>query len=531
MAAGLLVVTTLNIQAQDIEFLGGETEGEQNLANDQNWDGGSQPNMMGEVGLINVNAILNIGNTLGQWIAGEPDLIIGGGATITTSGDWGHTVAASSTINDATLIVGDDIFSNDSEMTFNEGSTTTVNDDFEANGLSIINVTGGTHTVNDSFGAQGNSAVQFGTLNFSGGDVTAERFRNDAFGIINLSGTATLSGNDDTSRLLGSFNISDDWSGSWTISGLTGTDWETEVTDEGWTFDGVAVDATVFAENFQVTNDGTTLSLISPNIPPPSTLMLCIAQVGDTLEFEFNSLSGMQYDIVSDIDLSTAPDTWLPYNDGVTTFENIISTGTGIQTISGALLVGPTRFFALIENEIPPPLPLLEEDFESSDGGFTFVSAAGTDWAHGNPDSSGPGGDVNEGNGGSVNCWGTDIGNPGFYLDPTTNSCLRSTVIDLTEVTGAELTFAQALDLPAADSVTVNIIDDTTDTVIATDIISITDTDTLTAFWEPVGPIALPDAALGQLVRIEWCLSGEAGPSDDFLGWYIDDVVVTPTTP
>ena len=258
--------------------------------------------------------------------------------------------------------------------------------------------------------------------------------------------------------------------------------------------------------------------VVRANVEIIDMLELCIEQVGTTLEFDFNSLSGMQYDLVSDTDLSTAPSTWLPYDDGVITYENIPSTGTGTQTISGVLKVGPTRFFALIESEIPPPEPLLDEDFESSDGGFTFVSAAGTDWAHGDPDSSGPGGDVNEGNGGSVNCWGTDIGDPGFHLDPTTNSCLRTPVIDLTGVSGAELSFAHAIDIEAADSVTVNIIDDTTDTVIAADIISITDNDISDSPWELIGPVTIPAAALGQPIRIEWCLTGVGGSTDDYLG-------------
>jgi len=44
-------------------------------------------------------------------------------------------------------------------------------------------------------------------------------------------------------------------------------------------------------------------------------------------------------------------------------------------------------------------------------------------------------------------------------------------------------------------------------------------------------PIAIPGAALGQLVRIEWRLTGRGGISDDYLGWYIDDVVVCDTSP
>ena len=78
---------------------------------------------------------------------------------------------------------------------------------------------------------------------------------------------------------------------------------------------------------------------------------------------------------------------------------------------------------------------------------------------------------------------------------------------------------------------TVNIIDDTTDTVIAADIVAITDTDDASADWESVGPVAIPAPALGQAVRIEWCLSGVGGTSDDYMGWYIDDVTVQEIMP
>ncbi|MGD7652581.1 MAG: Ig-like domain-containing protein [Verrucomicrobiales bacterium] len=256
-------------------------------------------------------------------------------------------------------------------------------------------------------------------------------------------------------------------------------------------------------------------------------LVLQITQNGDNLDFEWNSISGMQYDLVSSTDLSTSPTTWLPYNDGVTTYENIISSGTGTQTLTGVLKNGTRRFFALLEE---PVTPLLSEDFENGDGGFTTAKVEGTDWSYGTPVSAdNPGGSVTSGNGGSAYCWGTDLSDPGYYINPTTDTCLRSPVIDLTGVTAAELSFAQAIDLEVNDSVTVNIIDDTTDTVIAADIVTVIDTDIESAAWESIGPVAIPASALGQPVRIEWCLSGTGGSTSDYMGWFIDDVVVTPT--
>ena len=53
----------------------------------------------------------------------------------------------------------------------------------------------------------------------------------------------------------------------------------------------------------------------------------------------------------------------------------------------------------------------------------------------------------------------------GYYTNPTI-TYLRSAVIDLSTVSGASLSFAEALDVAAADTAKVYIIDDTTDTVI-----------------------------------------------------------------
>jgi hypothetical protein len=179
----------------------------------------------------------------------------------------------------------------------------------------------------------------------------------------------------------------------------------------------------------------------------------------------------------------------------------------------------------------------------------TLSTTSGTDWASGAPDSNGQfGGSVTEGNGGSTNCWGTNLGDfnggtadRGYYADPTV-TCLRSPIIDLTNIAGAQLTFAEALDLEqdqtgdtpgVVDTAVVNIIESASDTIIATAIYSATDGDETSADWAPANggtPIDLTPY-VGQAIRIEWCLDGKGGSSDDYMGWYIDDVTVTPTVP
>lgn len=269
----------------------------------------------------------------------------------------------------------------------------------------------------------------------------------------------------------------------------------------------------------------------------PEAFSLTITPSGSNpgnYNFEWNSKPGMVYDLVSAVVLSTPPSDWEIWNGN----SKIPSGGatTSLSEVPGG--GDQARFFSVVEKT---PQPLLSEDFEAGNGGFTVVDKSadetGADWAYGTPDSSGPGGAVSAGNGGSSSCWGTNLGafaggagDPGFYTDPT-DTCLRSPVIDLTGVPAAVLSFAHALDLDAGDSAKVNIIDAITDTVIAADIVSISDDNGVKADWKTVGPVTIPAAALGQAVRIEWRLSGTGGASKDFMGWYIEDVMVTRSTP
>lgn len=212
--------------------------------------------------------------------------------------------------------------------------------------------------------------------------------------------------------------------------------------------------------------------------------------------------------------------------------------GQGIEEVlvqlSPALFTASKLFVRVVQDDGEV---FLSETFEDDDnGGFTFVTTGGvgtTDWVWGEPNSASPGGSVTGGNGGSLKCWGTDISNPGYYTD-VAETKLRSPVIDLTGVDAAELVFAEALDLQGApnDSAVVNIIDDTTDTVIVPNIYSADDSgETSEAEWMVVDPIAIPAAALGQAIRIEWSFTGTDGIVQQYLGWYIDDVTVRQVQP
>ena len=74
----------------------------------------------------------------------------------------------------------------------------------------------------------------------------------------------------------------------------------------------------------------------------------------------------------------------------------------------------------------------------------------------------------------------------------------------------------------------VKLINATTDVEIATVYIS-TDGSPNSADWSAANggnPIDL-SAGAGEIVYLQWCLSGTGGDFDDYMGWYIDDVVVT----
>lgn len=256
-------------------------------------------------------------------------------------------------------------------------------------------------------------------------------------------------------------------------------------------------------------------------------LTITPATAPDTgFDLKWDSQQGMRYNLRSSTDLVGAIPTWdLAEGDIVAT------PPTNVFNVDSA---GPRRFYAVEEFVAPP---LLAADFEGDDGGFTQSTDAGTAWARGAPDSKGEGGVVNAGSGGSAECWGTNLGayaggagDEGFYANPTTNSRLISPAIDLTLVAAAELGFAQAIDIETNDSAVVRLYHaDTNDEIVSGDFpLTVNDLDISNAGWTASGPHALP---VGAPIRIEWILSGTGGATQDYTGWYIDDVLVEEPAP
>ncbi len=304
------------------------------------------------------------------------------------------------------------------------------------------------------------------------------------------------------------------------------------------TSDNSGVMAFTFADaNPDTTNQaGATLNAMSlTQLPQPGFPLTITAATAPASGFilEWESQEGKLYNIRTSTALAGEIGTWELVEGDIA--------GTAPMNQFNVTPVDSRRFYAV--EEFNPP-PLLSADFEGNDGNFTVTTVEGSAWEYGAPDSNGLGGTVDSGNDGSVNAWGTNLGTfssagdpstdveKGIYANPT-HTILRSPIIDLTGVDGAVLTFAEALDLPASalatDSAVVNLINANTDEVIAQIHVS-ADADLAAASWNSVGPINLAPG-VGQNVRIEWRLEGTGGASHDYLGWYIDDVLVVQAAP
>lgn len=227
----------------------------------------------------------------------------------------------------------------------------------------------------------------------------------------------------------------------------------------------------------------------------------------------------MQYDLLSSDDPASEPDPslWFPYFDGVTTWENIPNTGTTTM-LTGVLKDGSARFFALIEEEIPP---LLEEHFDAAGpglpAGWVPVNAT-TVWDVGDPS-----GLPNLQNGDGTNCVGTNVV-AGNYADEVATVTLTSPPVPI-PAGGATLSFRQYIDSEAPGDVgTVRLLD-ATDTEIVEGDFPATGIDGIEEGWTNES-YSLPPSAAGQDVKVVFEFSTDADGSF-FYGFYIDDVVIT----
>ena len=77
--------------------------------------------------------------------------------------------------------------------------------------------------------------------------------------------------------------------------------------------------------------------------------VLQMAANGAALDFEWNSraLEAKKYDLVAATNLAEGD--WLPYHDGIRTYENIFPSGTGVNILSNVAVNGSVHFFRVVE--------------------------------------------------------------------------------------------------------------------------------------------------------------------------------------
>lgn len=250
--------------------------------------------------------------------------------------------------------------------------------------------------------------------------------------------------------------------------------------------------------------------------PPAPDLVLTIGQSAGHVDFAWNSRSGMQYDLVSSTDLSTDPVTWPPYDDGVTIHENILPSGTGTNTLAGLPRVGARRFFAVIEEEIPP---LFFEDFDAEAAlppGWTTNGGDTTVWGVGVPVGAAFGPPTATS---LPNCAGTNIG---ANYTASQDLSLISPEIAM-PASGASLSYRQWRDTEEdGDMASIRVLDaDNNETLIEELVTGIQGSG---GDWESPDPLVLPNATNGRNVKLEFRFASNDGAAPSFAGFYLDDI-------
>ena len=251
---GSLLLT--GVASGETTFLGG------NLRSASSWTNGLPA---GQHATITNNGSYTGQNQDSRWISGST-VSIGGDATLTLGNDL-SVFEAEVAMYSGAINCSDDFFAQRGSITIYDG-VVTANDQYTANAnQGRITIFGGTHSSgsasNDYFGASGSSSDRGCRVDMLGGEITAGGYRFMEFTINNLGGDAVLRSASAATDLemSGSMEIATDWIGSWTVRAFSGDDWEDELTGGGWTLGGEAINSVVFAENFEVSSNGQTLSL------------------------------------------------------------------------------------------------------------------------------------------------------------------------------------------------------------------------------------------------------------------------------
>jgi len=242
--------------------------------------------------------------------------------------------------------------------------------------------------------------------------------------------------------------------------------------------------------------------------PPAASFQLVITpnQTAGLFDFSWDSQPDKVYDLVSSTDLASPVAEWPVHDpDGegpLPPYADIPATGTA-TTLTAVPGDGPKRFFAMVEKAAPP---IFKADFEGDENGFTVIGSP-NDWAWGTPNSDNNAGlTLTTGNGGSTKCWGTHLGTggkPSGLINTAANSILRSPNINLTGVTGAQLSFAAAYDAQNGDVIEVLVKEVGTGNQLGPAILPVTETLPKSSNWTTLGPFDLPAAADNANIYLE----------------------------
>ena len=250
-------------------------------------------------------------------------------------------------------------------------------------------------------------------------------------------------------------------------------------------------------------------------------LNLNVEGSGDDLVFTWKSQAGMRYDLLSVVDpSSTDPKDW-PIYDG-----NMDLTPTP-PTNTLTIPLPPETIRLFVVEEFPaPPVTVFSDNFEDGQGDWTTGGDDGsnpfTNWEFGSPTVVGPA-SPNSG----ANCFGTNLS--ADYANDS-DLWLRSPPIDLTAAAEATLNFSHYVDIEEGfDFGEVRLLD--ADAALAElAVLEMTIDGNNPTGWEPFSK-ALPAAALGKNVVLEFRFDSDDISEPTQAGWYIDDVVVTTPAP
>ena len=181
-------------------------------------------------------------------------------------------------------------------------------------------------------------------------------------------------------------------------------------------------------------------------------------------------------------------------------------------------LVGPRRFFAIVEEEAGT---LLSEDFDAAAAlppGWTTTGADTTAWEIGVPTDTlfGPLAAHS-----APHCAGTNIA--GDYTASQDLSLITSVIS--VPATGATLTYHQWRDTEGdGDAASIRVLDAENNNALIEEFVSAIEWND--AAWDASDPVLLPASANGKKIRIEFRFVSNQSVPESFAGFYLDNVLI-----